>query len=64
MTHFASPDDEFLPLEDEPVPGLDDMMLAEGIEPLGLSLVSKDLTFTLVIFALMAGIDAEKWWSR
>ena len=64
MTHFAIPDDEFLPLEAEPAYGLDDLMLAEGIEPLGLSLVGKDLTFTIVIFALAAGIDAEQWWSR
>ena len=64
MTHFAIPDDEFLSLEDEPVSGLDDLMLAEGIEPLGLSLVGKDLTFTIVIFAVAAGIDAGKWWRR
>jgi hypothetical protein len=48
------------------VPILDDgdMMLAGGIEPLGLSLVPKDLTFTIVIFALAAGVDAAGWWSR
>lgn len=64
MSHFAIPDDEFLSLETEPFSGLDDLMLTEGIEPLGLSLVGKDLTFTIVIFALAAGIDAGKWWSR
>ncbi|WP_194909686.1 hypothetical protein [Catenulispora rubra] len=64
MTHFAIPDDEFLPFEDEPVPGLDDMLLAEGIKPLGLSLVGVDLTFGIVVFAVAAGIDVGKWWSR
>ena len=66
MNHFAIPGDEFLPMEDEFVPALDDgdMMLAVGIEPLGLSLIPKDLTFTIVIFALTAGVDAARWWSR
>ena len=64
MSHFAIPDDEFLSLETEPVSGLDDLMLAEGIEPLGLSLVGKDLTFTIVIFAFAAGVDSARWWSR
>lgn len=66
MTHFAIPGDEFLPLEAEldPVLGDGDMMLAVGIEPLGLSLVTKDFTFTLVIFSLAAGFDAAGWWSR
>ena len=66
MTHFAIPGDEFPPLEDEFVPLLDDgdMMLAAGFEPLGLSLITKDLTFTLVIFALATGVDAAAWWSR
>jgi hypothetical protein len=70
VTHFAIPDDEFLPLDEEGegefVPILDDsdMMLADGIVPLGLSLIPKDRTFTIVIFALAAGVDAADWWSR
>lgn len=66
MTHFAIPGDEFLPLEAEPVSIFDlgDMMLADGFEPLGLSLVTRDLTFTIVTFALAAGFDAAGWWSR
>ncbi|MEY9935332.1 hypothetical protein ABH926_010013 [Catenulispora sp. GP43] len=66
MSHFAIPGDEFLPMEDEFAPSLDesDMMFALGIEPLGLSLVPKDLTFTIVFFALVAGVDAAGWWSR
>jgi hypothetical protein len=66
VSHFAIPSDESLSLEDEFVPLLDDgdMLLAGGIEPLGLSLISKDLTFTIVIFALAVGVDAARWWSR
>ena len=70
MTHFAIPDDEFPPLEDEDedefVPILDDsdMTFAGGFAPLGLSLISKDLTFTIVIFAFAAGVDSARWWSR
>jgi hypothetical protein len=70
VTHFAIPDDESLLLEeedeDEFVPILDDsdMMLVDGIVPLGLSLIPKDRTFTIVIFALAAGVDAAGWWSR
>ncbi|MBS2546955.1 hypothetical protein KGQ19_08745 [Catenulispora sp. NL8] len=68
MTHFAIPDDEFLSLEDEDefVPILDDgdMTLSDGFAPLGLSLVPKELTFTIVIFAFAAGVDTARWWSR
>ena len=67
MTHFAIPDDEFLSLEDEEefVPILDDGdMAAYGFAPLGFSLVSKDLTFTIVIFAFAAGVNGARWWSR
>lgn len=66
MTHFAIPGDESPPLEAglDPLFGGDDMAFADGIEPLGLSLVTKELTFTLVIFALAAGYDAASWWSR
>lgn len=68
MTHFAIRDDEFPSLEDEEefVPILDDsdMMLASGFAPLGLPLIPKDLTFTIVIFAFAAGVDSARWWSR
>ncbi|MEY9892099.1 hypothetical protein ABIA35_009827 [Catenulispora sp. MAP12-49] len=66
MSHFAIPGDENLPTEDDVALGLDGggMMFALGIEPLGLSLIPKDLTFTIVLFAFSAGIDAAGWWSR
>jgi hypothetical protein len=64
VTHFAIPDGEFLPLEAEPVPMPDDMLLATGIEPLGMSLIGRDLSFTIVIFALATGVDVGRWWNR
>jgi hypothetical protein len=71
MTHFAIPeddfpdlDDEFALLEDDPVSSLRDALLADGIKPLGLALVPQEVTFGLVIFAMAAGVDAGKWWSR
>ena len=66
MSHFAIPGDENLPMGDEYVPMADDvaMMLAEGIEPLGISLVPKDFTFTLLVFAVTSGVDVARWWSR
>ena len=66
MTHFAIPGDEFPPLEAglDPLFDADGMAFASGIEPLGLSLVTKDVTFTLVIFALVVGYDVAAWWSR
>jgi hypothetical protein len=71
MTHFAIPeddspdlDDELLSLEDDPLSGLRDMLLADGIKQLGLALVPQEFTFSLVVFAMAAGVDAGKWWSR
>lgn len=71
MTHFAIPEDDFPSLDDDlsflegdPVSGLRDMLLADGIKPLGLALIPQEFTFGLVIFAMAAGVDAGEWWSR
>jgi len=71
MTHFAIPEDDFPDSDDEstflesdPVSSLRDMLLTDGIKPLGLALVPQEFSFGLVIFAMAAGVDAGEWWSR
>ena len=59
MTHFAIPEDDFPDSDDEstflesdPVSSLRDMLLTDGIKPLGLALVPQEFSFGLVIYRL------------
>lgn len=65
MTHFAIPDGDFSPTEAELASILDsDAVLIDSFEPLGLVLITRELSFSIVLLALNTGLDVDGWWSR
>ena len=65
MTHFAIPDGEFSPTEAELASVLDsDVVPIDSFVPQGLALVPRELTFSIVLLSLAAGLDVDGWWSR
>lgn len=65
MTHFATPDGEFSPAEAEFASTLDDdTLLIDTFAPVGLTLVTRDVSFSVLLLALTTGLDIDQWWTR
>jgi hypothetical protein len=65
VTHFATPDGEFSPMEAELASILNsDAAPIDSFVPLGLVLVTKELTFNIVLLALATGLDIDQWWAQ
>jgi hypothetical protein len=65
VTHFAIPDGEFSPVEAEFASILDDdTPLIGSFAPVGLVLVTRDLSFSILLLALATGLDIDQWWTR
>lgn len=65
MTHFATPDGEFSPAEAELASVLDsDSALLDGFAPLGLALIASELTFSIILLTIAAGLDIDEWWAQ
>lgn len=65
MRHFAISDGTFSPAEAELGSALSsEAFTLDGFVPLGLVLVPQDLTNSIVVLALTAGLDIDQWWAR